>query len=58
MLGVAGAFVADRLVGGYHSLTGAAYTSLAILVSITIGSAVVVFAHRRGKARFIRRTAL
>jgi hypothetical protein len=58
VLGVAGAFAADRLVGGYHSLTGAAYASLAVLVSIAIGSAVAVFVHRKGKPRFIRRTAL
>ncbi len=58
LLGVVGAFITDWLVGGYHSLTAAAYTSLVVTASITLGSALLVFAFRKGKPRFIRRTAL
>lgn len=58
VFGFVGALGIGELVGGYPSMAAAVYASLAIMLSITVGFAVIVYARRKGKPRFIRRTAL
>ena len=58
VLGVALSFVIDRLVGGFSTMNAALTTAVLVAVASSAGSALVLFFVRRGKPRFIRRTAL
>jgi hypothetical protein len=58
VLGFFGAFVFDKIVGGFSSMTSAFVSGLSVVGVVSVGCAVLVFVLRRGKPRFFRRTAL